>query len=187
MSKKYVHSGISTLSVQLPNLEIKFPLKYIYVSLFTRNHLLLEKILAKVWAKEVRLKVNKSRKHFFLKLYCLQNERNIWQNVSCSDLFLGNGFSKKKNFWDLLTFTLKFWVYVHGIKPILGQVQVRQLLYNAYVLKPVRDTAGLKFHFSFFVVSQWKPRYPLLIMLRRLSMPAADQERLDYYYSQVQC
>ena len=69
-------------------------------------------------------------------------------------------------------------MYVHSIKPILGQVQVRQLLYNAYVLKPVRDTAGLKFHFSFFVVSQWKPRYPLLIMLRRLSMPAADQERL---------
>ena len=71
-----------------------------------------------------------------------------------------------------------FWVYFHSINPILGQVQVWQLLYNAYVLKPVRDTAGLKFHFSFFVVSQWKPRYPLLIMLRRLSMPAADQERL---------
>ena len=91
---------------------------------------------------------------------------------------LGQWSFKKNCFWDLLTFTLKFWVYVHSIKPILGQVQVRQLLYNAYVLKPVRDTAGLKFHFSFFVVSQWKPRYPLLIMLRRLSMPAADQERL---------
>ena len=50
----------------------------IYVSLFRRNHLLLEKILSKVWAKEVRLKVSKSQKHFFLKLPTQRT--NILQN-----------------------------------------------------------------------------------------------------------
>ena len=26
------------------------------------------------------IKVSKSQKHFFLKLHCLKNERNVWQN-----------------------------------------------------------------------------------------------------------
>ena len=59
---------------------------YIYVSLFRRNHLLLEKILSEVWAIEVRLKVSKSQKHFFLKFHCPKNKRNIWQNSALASL-----------------------------------------------------------------------------------------------------
>ena len=46
----------------LPNL-----IKRMYFSIYASHHLEL-------------LKVSKSQKHFFLKIHCPKNERNIWQN-----------------------------------------------------------------------------------------------------------
>ena len=53
------------------------------------------------------LKVSKSQMHFFLKLHCPKNERNIWQN---SALWIFRSVSKNY-FWDLLTFNKRL---VHG-------------------------------------------------------------------------
>ena len=55
-------------------------------------------------------KVNKSKKHFFLKLHCPKTKRNIWQNSALEFClifrsFFGQWSFKKSCFWDILTFS----------------------------------------------------------------------------------
>ena len=72
------------------------------------------------------IKVSKSQKHFFLKLHCPKNERNIWQNYALHSFigqnfvwyfirFLGNGVSRNIAFeiyWPLVNIFFSFSVSV---------------------------------------------------------------------------
>ena len=89
------------------------------------------------------LKVSKSQKHFFLKLHCPQNERNIWQNSA----LIGQWSLMKKYFWDLLTF-----LKVQMFKKSWVGCKFFEVFFPVYFLLSMHTTAFLmQWNFPYFL------------------------------------
>ena len=88
---------------------------FLIIDWFEKDQWLVDECFIDSIFQLVVLKVSKSQKHFLLKLHCPKKGKKyltkfcpmkLGQNfVKYFVHFLGNGVSRKKCFWDLLTFT----------------------------------------------------------------------------------